>query len=138
MASIAPPDWKYNDFGAGSFIVRQESPQVMKDEGRCHFIFHLYASEEKMRRKEKAIPGRFLELSVYAQQPEGFRGSQDERSPDGSLRLTRFCPDVARAWGGEVTDSQKTHDGAPWSDNLYGLGYQFFHLLDLAKGFEAY
>lgn len=133
MSAIAPKGTSYNGLNAEGAILVLRPPQISEDKKSCYFQFDLYADAENRAKKVKVCDS-YLNLRVHVEEPEGGIREEDPRMqrPLGMAReLHKVCAEVSRAWGGRAPMGQEivAPNGEEWADNLYGLGYQFFHLL---------
>lgn len=101
MAHIAPETFKFRGLPAPGAYLRLDGHaiQQFKEQRSGHLISALFASAEAFHAKEKPLmPNRrYITVNLVADKPENLR--QDDNSPDGTISLTVWSPDITRWWG---------------------------------------
>jgi hypothetical protein len=121
MAHIAPQNFEYRGLAAPGAYLRldQHAIQVFKEQRSGHLIAALFKSAAAFAAKAQPInPNRrYITVNLVADKPATTR-QMDDNSPDGTITLTVWSPDIVRWWGETPVDPFFTDK--QW--NMNGLG----------------
>lgn len=144
MALLAPQDFKFRGLPAPGAYLRldQHSVQTFKEQRSAHIIVALFASKEAYDAGEQPLnpSRRYLTVNLVADKPVN-RPQMDD-SPDGTISLTVWSPDIVRWWGHtptnpDFTDEQWAGDRDYASNNVYAQAYLILGQLPQLAGFVS-
>jgi hypothetical protein len=145
MALIAPQDFKFRGLPAPGAYLRldQHSIQTFKEQRSAHIIVAIFANEAAFRGGEQPLnpSRRYMTVNLVADKPTN-RPHMDDNSPDGTISLTVWCPDITRWWGHdpvnpEFTDEEWAGNAGYKSDNDYAQAYLILSKLPQLAGFVS-
>lgn len=141
MALKSPEDFTFKGLVAPDAIARleQHAVQVFKDQKSAHIILALHASYARQKAGDEPLVQRWLEVTVTVDKKQAQRAN-DPVGPDGTQRITLYCPDVVRMWGGKPAAEEALFTDAQWAaedPNVYAQAYLLLTLLPILDGWKG-